>query len=228
MSRWMIARPCRYYVGVFSGGVLWCLLGVCDGSDDEIIGKAQAPRARRRPVVSLLSTKNTPPPLPQASLSTHTHTHTHLQRAEEGRQHLAHGVGLAHRAAAPVELAEDVAAARVLGDQVDAGGVLEGGEELEHVRVVERAVDAHLALHLVVVERAQLAAVVHLDRDLHARRLADREVHRRRVAAAQLLRDDKLVDRPVFFMLFVCVIVCVLRYASPSTTAPGERAADAF
>ena len=73
---------------------------------------------------------------------------THLQRAQKGRQHLAHGVGLAHRAAAPVELAKDVAAARVLGDQVDAEAVLKGGVELEHVRVVERAVDAHLAPHL--------------------------------------------------------------------------------
>ena len=89
-----------------------------------------------------------------------------LERRQERREHGADRVRLAHRAAAPVELAEDVAARRELGDEVDAGGVLEGREEAQDVRVVERRVDSYLAAHLVRVELRELRAVVDLERDL--------------------------------------------------------------
>ncbi len=56
--------------------------------------------------------------------------------------------------------------------------------------------DADLPLDLVLVQLAELDAVVHLERDLDAGGLVDGEVHGRGVAAAELLGDGKLVDRP--------------------------------
>lgn len=68
--------------------------------------------------------------------------------------------------------------------------------QLQHVFVVEARVDTDLPVHLVVVELAELAAVVDLDGHLHARGFADGKVHSGRVAAPQLLGHDKLVDAP--------------------------------
>ena len=68
--------------------------------------------------------------------------------------------------------------------------------QLQHVLVVQAAVDADLSVDLVVVELRQLAAVVNLDRHLSTSSLADRQVHCGSVATAQLFRNDELVNAP--------------------------------
>jgi hypothetical protein len=68
--------------------------------------------------------------------------------------------------------------------------------QLQHVLVVQAAVDADLSLHLVVVQLRELASVVHLDRHLCASGLVNGQVHCGGIATAQLLRHYKLVDAP--------------------------------
>eukprot|EP00882_Tetradesmus_deserticola_P033800 GHRQ01038638.1.p1 GENE.GHRQ01038638.1~~GHRQ01038638.1.p1 ORF type:complete len:143 (+),score=7.88 GHRQ01038638.1:369-797(+) len=68
--------------------------------------------------------------------------------------------------------------------------------QLQHVLVVQAAVNADLSLHLVVVELRELAPVVHLDSHLRACGLVNGQVHCRGIATAQLLCYNKLVDAP--------------------------------
>lgn len=68
--------------------------------------------------------------------------------------------------------------------------------QLQHVLVVQAAVDTNLALHLVVVQLRQLASVVHLDCHLCACCFADGQVHCRSITTTQLFGNNKLIDAP--------------------------------
>mmetsp|Transcript_21320 Transcript_21320/g.46573 ORF Transcript_21320/g.46573 Transcript_21320/m.46573 type:complete len:602 (-) Transcript_21320:1145-2950(-) len=120
-----------------------------------------------------------------------------VQGEQEGVQHHLHRLPLAEAAAVLVQQAVKVTALRVLLNQDHVGALLEGGEEVDDVLVLQARVHSDLAVHLVVVELTQVLHVVHLERHLLPTLLARGLVHCGCIACVHLAHDAVVAQGPV-------------------------------